>query len=334
MAEKSKRDSDAPPPSSERSLPGADRQAGNTREKIESLGKKKGLYPMGERFDMEAGKEHLSKGAADFLREHPIMQEVLKDLYEYDACSYIHTVQMLNEGVAIMNENGEAIKDLIIKKKRERADTRFDFPEEEFRVIFLGAIVFHDWGKIKVDSGILNAPERLKGKKLEQMRKHPMETLKLLVSRILGKPRGEGVIASKATIADVLSQTGFSEKKGLLQIAYAAVSHHRYEKSIKGGFDYPSLAEIEAILPDYQEWFNAYGEELATVLAILDINDAMRSKRPYKEGLTKEGAEGELEKTFLISEENKTKYGTTIATILEQWRRMTGANKYTAQRDD
>lgn len=119
----------------------------------------------------------------------------------------------------------------------------------------------------------------------------------------------------KRPINDVLLGGGHPEAKKILLMAYIAVSHHYSNKG------YPFLEDMSGILPDYETWFDSSGEEQATVLAILDVCDAMRSERPYKKALPEVKARKALTGDFLRTEEGK-KYKKIVDLILSRWEDM------------
>ena len=92
---------------------------------------------------------------------------------------------MLNEGVRIIDDNFEELKRIVESGKSGKADERFNLTDTDLKIIFFGAIVFHDWGKTKVDRGILNYPGRLSPFKTKEMQKHAMGTVDIVVSEII-----------------------------------------------------------------------------------------------------------------------------------------------------
>jgi HD-GYP domain-containing protein (c-di-GMP phosphodiesterase class II) len=153
-------------------------------------------YAFGEKFDLnrEIENGNISAEAGKFIREWPIAEEILSNMYEetmgdlceYDGYTYIHTVQMLNLASGMTNAEFDEIRKAI--EFSGKKDKRFDFAESDFRDIFLGAIVFHDWGKTRIDRDILNYPESggLPSDMYREMKKHAMGTVDILVSEIVG----------------------------------------------------------------------------------------------------------------------------------------------------
>lgn len=313
----------------------------NTRTKTEGSLAEKSLkeqqdehYTFGGPFNLSKELENgnISEKAGEFVRQWPVAEEALRSLYEYDAYTYIHTVQMLNEGCVIVDEKFDEIKKIIDEGKGDSADKRFELTEEGLRIIIFGAIVFHDWGKTRVDRKILNFPDKLDALQTQEMRRHPMETVDIIVSKIIDrvylKDRTKKMKAQDL-VRNILGSDDYPEEKRLLQMAYMAVSHHNYYSARD---KYPSAEEISEVLPDYNIWLESSGREQAIILAIFDVTDALLSDRPYKSGIPEEDVKVVLNKIFLENLNDKEKYGKIVDCILESWEKMRGADEYTEKR--
>ena len=112
--------------------------------------------------------------------------------------------------------------------------------------------LLHDMGKSKIPSEILNKPARLTDEEFAIMKAHPAEGAKILENTIQGM-----------------------ESDAYYQIAHdmALYHHEKYD-----GSGYPC---------------GIRGEEIplsARIMAVADVYDALRSKRHYKDGFSKEKA--------------------------------------------
>ncbi len=291
-------------------------------------------YTFGRPFNLpeELKNGNISEKAGEFVRQWSVAEEALKSLYEYDAYTYIHTVQMLNEGCIIVENEFEKIKRIVESGKNEEVDNKFDLTDTDLKIMMFGAIVFHDWGKTRVDRKILNSPDKLDALQTQEMRRHPMETVDIIVSKIIDrvylKDRTKKMKAQDL-VRNILDSDDYPEEKRLLQMAYMAVSHHNYYSARD---KYPSAEEISEILPDYNIWLESSGREQAIILAIFDVTDALLSDRPYKSGMLEEDAKVVLNKIFLENPNDKEKYGKIVDCILESWEKMRGADEYTEKR--
>lgn len=163
-----------------------------TAQKVEEVLKDKPSakpYALGEGFDLHSEIENgnISAAAGEFIREWPVIEDTLRSLYEFDAYSYIHTVQMLNEGCRIVDEKFSEVMDAVKAEMPDKMDERFSFTETDLKNIFLGAIAFHDWGKTTVNEDVLNFPGKLTSAMFNEMKKHPMGTVDIAVSEIIDK---------------------------------------------------------------------------------------------------------------------------------------------------
>ena len=260
------------------------------------------LYPMGEKFDL--GNEvnvtrNISKEAAEYLDRLPAeATEALRDLYEYDGYSYTHTVQMLNEGCVLLNN--EEYLDAIKKAGMPEGLT-----DEELKLIFMGAIAFHDWGKREINRKVLVKEDKLDDDEFDLMKTHVMHTAQILTKN---PPKTKSPELAK-------------------HMTYAAVSHHRHRAYIMQDKDYPKEDEIELLMPGYIEWFGQSGEGISNILAMMDINDAIRSNRPYMDAEDKEVAIKMLKINFLQGED-KDKYKDAVDAVAENWEMMTEGNTH------
>jgi HD-GYP domain-containing protein (c-di-GMP phosphodiesterase class II) len=296
--------------------------------------RKGGQYPMGKVFSLQEEKGRLSEKAIDFLAEWSQAVEVLKDLYEYDAYSYIHTVQMLNEACILVDEKFSELQSLVTPQEKTEVNSRFDIPSEKLRDVLIGSIVFHDWGKRDIDSDVLNYPGKLLGERKEEMERHPMETLKAMMPSLIGREIGEKSNNEeiKMKLSEILDADGFSRNKMQLIMAYISVSHHCYKKNRDNDKEYPKLEDIEKVLPGYTEWLNSGGEELATVTALFDVNDALRSERSYKVPMKDEKKIRDILALETLTDEIEPRYQTLIQWLADNWYIMPGSDKYTRDR--
>ncbi len=149
-------------------------------------------YAFGGKFDLdrEIGNGNISAEAGEFISRWPIAEDILRNQYEsalkesfeYDGYTYIHTVQMLNLVAGLTDAEFASITEAI--KVPGEKDERFAFEEADFRDIFLGSIVFHDWGKAKVDINVLNYPGSLNSFRRNTIIRHPIGTADVVISRI------------------------------------------------------------------------------------------------------------------------------------------------------
>lgn len=116
--------------------------------------------------------------------------------------------------------------------------------------------LFHDWGKLEIETHILRKPQALDTDERRRMRDHP-------------ELRVESLCASMS------AQTHIRTEKILDSMRY---HHERFD-----GKGYPLRLSGESI-----PW-------MARVVAVLDAFDAMRFKRPYKPAYTLEKAISELQ---------------------------------------
>lgn len=273
------------------------------------------MFPMGSEFNLESEvreKENISPRVAWFVERIPRGREVLKDLYEYDAYTYIHVVQMLNEACILLDEHLDEIKEIGIPER---------YNDEEFKMVFMGAVLYHDWGKRGVEHSVLNA-KKFKGNQWAEMQQHVIRGVERLIPEKLGNESSE-------------------LHRDMARIAF---SHHRNKFKRKIRKDYPEAAALEVKMPGYQEWFEGGGEEISELLSILDVNDAMRSRRSYKTSKSKAETWAALEDDFMEARKKddeeyekkgkykNTKYYKICSIVFEKWQAMKDSEDYTFRR--
>ena len=119
-------------------------------------------------------------------------------------------------------------------------------------------------------------------------------------------------------------------------MAYLASSHHKGAGKAKRRQDYPSDDEIEAVLPLYRDWLSELGKEQLSILVMIDVMDAMRSKRPYKAAKDPQITKDVTAKEILleeIEEDKKKQYKEILDFISIFWEQMREAEAYTHRRN-
>lgn len=299
-----RRDSETPPapPASDTLATSQIRAADEMRDRVTNT-MTPTKYPFGKRFSLahEVEVGNISRRAAEFIGQFPSAEECIRNYYEHDAFTYIHVGQMVNSACNLVDEHLDAMK---------RVGMPEGFSDEELKKLFVGATIFHDWGKIRVPVEVLNGGRGLSDEQKKQMRDHMIHTIDILVPEHINE--------------------GSSELEKLM--AYTALSHHRHRKNRDARMDYPTEDEIETALPGYAKWFKAQGEGICTILAILDSNDALLSPRSYKEGFPPSQTLAILEGDYLYHPEDQVRYRKMVDIIFEHWQKMAQADQYKARR--
>ncbi|MBN2087875.1 hypothetical protein JW758_06035 [Candidatus Peregrinibacteria bacterium] len=286
-------------------------------------------YALGKEFDFdeESRNGNILPKAVDFLKGCDIARKILADLYEYDMYSYIHTVQMLNLGCSLIESHSKELKNVLMITENKRGNSWMDLAFDDYKETFLGAIVMHDYGKIKVERKLINTGKFVGGQ-YKRMQKHAIETVNIITDEVVGKVTDDlSNESKKKVISKILNSDDYPEQKRLLKMLYMASRHH-----INKG--YPSVQELNMVLPDYELWLESTGNEQGSILAIMDIFDARRSTRSYKEEHDEDDIKFDLNEEFKNIAEEQDFFREFIDCISSKtWVKMNGSNDYEVHRE-
>ncbi|MBT3817162.1 MAG: HD domain-containing protein [Candidatus Magasanikbacteria bacterium] len=192
------------------------------------------------------------------LDEHKYVGEALKKIEDYDQVTYKHSLRVANLISQISQEIGLKLKE---------------------SALLIEAALVHDIGKIKVDKEILSKKGRLDDDEWEIMGQHGRFSFDYI------KEHGGSLEVAKIAVAHHDHGRSRSiSRKGDRRIENRPFSHPERRKVIRRQ-EQKDERQIKLL-------------ELSRILSIVDVFEALRSKRQYKEGFSLDKCEEILIETF------------------------------------